>query len=157
MKRLCALVLTVLIAGCAPTSQTADLRQIAVSPESMQQVSDDYGYSQTVQVGSTIWVSGQAGFGPDGIPASVEAQSRLAFQNLQLVLEAAGSSLDDIVELTTYHVSMDELPAFASVKAEFIQAPYPAWTAVEVSGLAEPELRVEIRATAVAGSGSRLP
>lgn len=121
----------------------------------MQQVSDDYGYSQTVRVGTTIWVSGQAGFGPEGIPESVEAQSRLAFQNLQLALEAAGSSLDDIVELTTYHVSMDELAAFMGVKAEFIRAPYPAWTALEVSGLAEPALRVEIRATAVVGSGAR--
>lgn len=121
----------------------------------MQQVSDGYGYSQTVRVGSTIWVSGQAGFGPEGIPASVADQSRLAFQNLQLVLEAAGSSLDDIVELTTYHVSMDELPAFMEAKNRFIQAPYPAWTAVQVAGLAEPALRVEIRATAVIGSGAR--
>ncbi len=51
----------------------------------MQQFSDDYGYAQTVRVGSTIWVSGQSGFGPEGIPASVEDQSRLAFENLHLV------------------------------------------------------------------------
>ena len=121
----------------------------------MQQFSDDYGYAQTVRVGSTIWVSGQSGFGPEGIPASVEDQSRLAFENLQLVLEAAGASLDDIVALTTYHVSMDELAAFMGVKSEFIRAPYPAWTAVEVAGLAEPALRVEIQAVAVIGSGSR--
>jgi len=147
------LLLAALIAGCAPSSRTTDNRQIAASPPSMQQVSDDYGYSQTVRVGSTIWVSGQAGFGPEGIPASVEDQSRLAFQNLQLVLEAAGASLNDIVALTTYHTSMDELAGFMSVKAEFIEAPYPAWTAVEVSGLAEPALRVEIQAVAVIGSG----
>ncbi|GAB5537468.1 MAG: RidA family protein [Rubricoccaceae bacterium] len=121
----------------------------------MQQVSDDYGYSQTVRVGATVWVSGQAGFGPVGIPDSIEDQSRLAFQNLQLVLEAAGASLDDIVEMTTYHTSMDELAGFMSVKSEFIRAPFPAWTAVEVSGLAEPALKVEIQATAVIGSGSR--
>lgn len=121
----------------------------------MQEVSDTYGYSQTVRVGSTIWVSGQAGFGPEGIPASVEEQSQLAFRNLQLVLEAAGASLDDIVEMTTYHTSMDELAGFMGVKSEFIQAPYPAWTAVEVAGLAEPALKVEIKATAVIGSGAR--
>ena len=52
-----------------------------------------------------VRLGGMLGFGPEGIPESIEEQSRLAFQNLQLVLEAAGASLDDIVEMTTYHTS----------------------------------------------------
>lgn len=150
MRYVASLFLLAVLIGRAPSTP-----KVSVSPPSMQEVSDTYGYAQTVRVGSTVWVSGQAGFGPNGIPESVEDQSRLAFENLLLVLNAAGASLDDIVELTTYHTSMNELPAFMAAKNAFIRAPYPAWTAVEVAGLAEPALKVEIKAVAVIGSGGR--
>ena len=119
----------------------------------MQDVSDALQFSQAVRVGRTVWVSGQVGYGTEGIPAGVEAQARLAFDNLALVLDEAGASLGDVVELTTYHVSMTDLDAFSTVKAQYVKAPFPAWTAVEVSGLAEPGLLVEVQAVAVVGSG----
>ncbi|MFH9424217.1 Rid family hydrolase [Streptomyces sp. NPDC017529] len=71
------------------------------------------------------------------------------------VLEAAGASLDDIVELTTFHTDLrGDAEAFSRVKDEYITAPYPSWTAVGVTQLALPELLVEICAVAVAGSGN---
>ena len=70
------------------------------------------------------------------------------------VLEAAGSSLEDIVELVTYHTSMGDIREFARVKAEFISKNYPAWTALGITKLAFPQLLVEIKATAVIGSGA---
>lgn len=121
----------------------------------MQAVSESLEFSQAVRVGPTVWVSGQVGYGAEGIPESVEAQSRLAFENLRAVLAEAGATLADVVELTTYHVSMDDFGAFAAVKSEFVDAPFPAWTAVGVEALAEPGLLVEIRAVAVVGSGGR--
>ena len=120
----------------------------------MQEVSTALQFSQAVRVGDMVWVSGQVGFGADGIPESAADQARVAFENLAFVLAEAGASLDDIVDLTTYHVSMDDFGAFMAVKSEFIAAPFPAWTAVGVSGLAEPSLLVEIKAVAVVGSGS---
>ncbi len=70
------------------------------------------------------------------------------------MLEEAGGSLADIVDLVTYHLSMDDLHAFGGVKAEFIREDFPSWTVVGVSALALPELLVEVKATAVIGSSS---
>lgn len=103
-------------------------------------------------MGDTVWISGQLGIGPDGkAGATIEDQTRLAFQNLARVLEAAGGTLADVVELITYHLAMDDLPKVAAVKAEFISQDFPAWTAVGVTQLALPETLIEVKATAVIG------
>ena len=77
----------------------------------------------------------------------------MAFQNVARVLETAGGAMADVVELTTYHIAMDDLPAVAAVKAEFFPRDYPAWTAVGVTQLALPEMLIEVKVTAVIGSG----
>ena len=80
-------------------------------------------------------------------------QARLAFEGLKRTLAAAGATLGDVVELTTFHIDLrGELQQFAKVKDEYLPRNYPAWTAVGVTQLALPDLRVEIRAVAVAGS-----
>jgi enamine deaminase RidA (YjgF/YER057c/UK114 family) len=84
----------------------------------------------------------------------IEAQSRLAFQNLQKVISEAGGSLEDVVELVTFHTSMADMKVFSKVKSEFFPENYPAWTAVGVTELALPSLLIEVRATAVIGSGA---
>lgn len=87
-------------------------------------------------VGKTLWVSGQMGIGADGkAGATVEEQTRLAFQNLQRVLEAAGGTMADVVKLTTYHLAMDDLPKVGAVKGEFIPQDFPTWTAVGCASL----------------------
>jgi len=123
-----------------------------INPPGTEALYKNWHFSQAVQQGDTVWVSGQVGFGKDGTPEDLESQARIAFQNLERVLAAAGATLKDIVELVTYHVDMD-LGTFGRVKDEFIPEDYPAWTVVGVTALALPELKVEIRATAVIGSG----
>ena len=82
------------------------------------------------------------------------AQARLAFEGLKRTLAETGASLEDVVELTTFHIDLRcEMEQFASVKDEYFPRDYPAWTAVGVTQLALPELRVEVRAVAIAGSG----
>jgi enamine deaminase RidA (YjgF/YER057c/UK114 family) len=105
-------------------------------------------------VGDTIWVSGQVGIDDALFPArGMTAQARLAFRGLKRALHAAGASLADVVELMTFHVDLrGEMEEFAQVKDEFFPRDYPAWTAVGVTQFALPELRIEIRAVAVAGS-----
>ena len=61
--------------------------------------------------------------------------------------------MDDIVNLVTYHKNMDDLIKFAALKDEFLPEHYPPWTVVGVNTLALPELLIEIRVTAVIGSG----
>ncbi len=129
-------------------------KQTLINPPGSEKVYEKLQFSQAVQVGDTIWVSGQVGMDATGmVDGGIEAQARLAFQNLQHVLEAAGSSLDDIVELVSYHTSMNGIRDFGKVKATFITKNYPAWTAVGVTELVFPQLLVEIKATAVIGSG----
>jgi enamine deaminase RidA (YjgF/YER057c/UK114 family) len=68
-------------------------------------------------------------------------------------LASAGATLDDVLELTTFYIDLrGELEQFAKVKNQYLPRDYPAWTAVGVTQLAPPELRVEIRAVVVAGS-----
>ncbi len=131
------------------------LRRQSINPPGTEKMYDRLHFSQATRVGDTIWVSGQVGIDATMTAGKgMEAQARLAFQALQSVLEAAGASLADVVELTTFHTDLrGEMRAFARVKDEFFPDRYPSWTAVGVTQLALPELSVEIRAVAVAGCG----
>ena len=147
MRILIILVFTML-SGCVANTAEPQVYQEHIELESTREFAAEVGYSEAVRVGNTLWVSGQVGFDAEG----VTAQSRLAFENLERVLTEAGSSLDDIVELTSYHLSEEGFVEFMAVKSEFIKAPYPAWTAIEVNSLLEPSLLVEVKAVAVIGS-----
>ena len=131
------------------------MKRVLVNPKETQPMYDAYHFSQANRVGDTIWVSGQVGIDAKLTPASgMAAQAQLAFEGLKRTLAAAGASLDDVAELMTFHIDLrGEMEAFAKVKDEYFPRDYPAWTAVGVTQLALPELRIEIRAVAIAGSG----
>src|SRR5207245_5513301 len=124
----------------------------AIIPDRMRTTADAYQSSPAVSVagGRLIFVSGQVGGAEAGQPiADPEAQFVAAIENLREILEAAGGTLADVVEITTYFTSIADLPVFANVKERFFTTtPYPAWTAIGVNELALPGLRVEIKATA---------
>ena len=124
----------------------------AIIPDGMRMTADAYQISPAVSVagGRLVFVSGQAGSDDAGQAiADPEAQFAAAIENLREILEAAGGTLADVVELTTYFISIGDLPVFAKVKERFFTTPpYPAWTAIGVNELALPGLRVEIKATA---------
>ena len=125
-----------------------------INTPSTQALYDAFHFPQATRVGNTIWVSGQVGMDAAMKPGKgMEEQAQLAFQNLQSVLEAAGATLADVVELVTFHTDLrGELRDFSKVKDTFFAENYPSWTAVGVTQLAMHEFRVEIRAVAVAGS-----
>ncbi|GAB3630045.1 transmembrane protein [Pandoraea terrae] len=127
----------------------------SIIPPPFQAWYDAYHFSPATRVGDTIWVSGQVGIGADGKPGEgMQAQARIAFESLKMVVEAAGASLADVAELTTFHTDLrGEMESFAPVKDEYFPNRYPSWTAVGVTQLALPELCIEIRAVAVAGCG----
>jgi enamine deaminase RidA (YjgF/YER057c/UK114 family) len=133
------------------------IRRQSIIPAPFQAFHDTYHFSPATRVGDTIWVSGQVGIDAEMKPGDgVKAQARLAFEALKAVLEAAGASLADVVELTTFHTDLQrDVAAFMAVKDEYIAPGYPSWTAVGVTELALPGLCIEIRAVAVAGCGGR--
>jgi len=137
-----------------PPARAMQQERVIVNPPGTEEIYRTRQFAQAVRVGDILWVSGQVGRDRNGrVAEDVETQCRLAFERLRDVLTAAGGSLDDVVEIVTFHTSMDDFPVFRRVKAEFLTGDYPAWTAVGVPELALPEFRIEIKATAVIGSG----
>ena len=118
-----------------------------------EEMYDRFHFAPAFRVGSTIYVSGVIGQGPDGhAPESVEEEFAAVFAQLGATLEAAGSSLGDIVELTSFHVDMKNVREFMKAKDQAIDKPYPAWTAIGCTGLVDPGARVEVKVTAVLSS-----
>lgn len=129
-------------------------KKVLINPPGTEEIYKRMKFSQATRVGDMVWVSGQIGMDEKGvIGEGVEVQARQAFKNLEHVLAEAGAALADIVELMTFHTSMNDMRGFFKVKAKFIPENYPAWTAVEVKGLVLPQLLIEIKAIAVIGSG----
>jgi len=114
-------------------------------------------YTPVVKIGDRVIVS--------GIPAAEgdtdEAKIRWMFEQLKAHLEAAGASLEDVVELTSFHVSTDHqdfrrrVEPVLKVHREFFKDHYPAWTAVGTTALFSSDAPVEMRAEAIIGSGRR--
>ncbi|HWV05754.1 endoribonuclease L-PSP [Burkholderiaceae bacterium 26] len=133
----------------------ASNKRQSIVPAPFQGHYDAYHFSPATRVGDMVWVSGQVGVDADMKPAEgMHAQAQIAFKHLKLVLEEAGASLVDVVELTTFHTDLHgDIDAFIAVKDQYFPSRYPSWSAVGVTQLALPGLLIEIRAMAVAGSG----
>ena len=96
-------------------------------------------YSAAIRSGDLLFVSGQVGSREDGTPEpDFERQVRLAYDNLTAVLRAAGASLDDVVDVTTFHTDpATQIETVMKVREAVLGgAPYPNWTAVGVNWLA---------------------
>jgi len=122
----------------------------SVVPRGMEAVYNDIHYSPAVRVGRTIYISGQIGRDEElAVVEDSEAQIVQAFENLKKVVEAAGATLNDIVDLTTFHTDMRDLGLFMKVRDRYLTKDYPAWTAIGVAALGGvPGLIVEIKAIA---------
>jgi 2-iminobutanoate/2-iminopropanoate deaminase len=104
-------------------------------------------FSPVVASGDTVWTAGQIGADADGHYAEgIEAQTRLALQNLRLCLEAAGCTLRDVVKVNAYLTDMESFAPYNAVYREVFQPPYPARTTVGAA--LAPGLLVEIEAVA---------
>jgi enamine deaminase RidA (YjgF/YER057c/UK114 family) len=124
----------------------------AVIPKGMESVYEKIRYAPAVRVGNTLYVSGQIGRDASmRLVEGREAQMVQAFENLKAVLAAAGGSLRDVVDLTTFHTDMRDLPLFMRVRDRYLETdPLPAWTAVGAHMLGgEAGYIVEIKAVAV--------
>ena len=108
-------------------------------------------YSQAIEANGMIFASGQIPIDPASGQlqmGTIEEQTRLVLTNLKAVLEAGGSSLDNVVKCTVFLQDMDDFSQMNAVYAEFFQAPYPARAAVQVARLPR-DVKVEIEAIAV--------
>lgn len=95
-------------------------------------------YSQAIVHGDTVYVSGQGPADPDSREVEVESiedQTAQTLENIGAILEAAGSSLDNVVKANVYVTDMDNYEAVNEMYAEYMSEPFPARCAVEVSDL----------------------
>ncbi len=111
------------------------------------------GWSHAVKAGNTIYLAGMVGFDKQRniVAGGFEAQTVKTFENIKLILEAAGASLKDVVKMTVYVTDMKNIIKFREIRARYFSPPMPASTGIEVSRLVLPELLVEIEAIAVVG------
>ncbi|EMA46570.1 RidA family protein [Halobiforma nitratireducens] len=107
-------------------------------------------FSQGVVDDGRVYVSGQGPIDPetgDIIEGDIEAETHRTMKNLGAVLEAAGSSLDDVVKATVFVQDMDDYDAINDVYRSYLSEPYPARSAVQVEELPV-DIGVEIEVVA---------
>ncbi|EPL6455019.1 MULTISPECIES: RidA family protein [Providencia] len=122
-----------------------------IIPKSMEKLAQRAGYAPAVLVGDTLYCAGQVGRTADlQVIDDPEAQFQACWENLRLVLNEAGFTFHDIVEMTTFHVEMKKhMDIFRRVKDAVFPRGECAWTCIGVSELAHPGLLVEIKCIAV--------
>ena len=108
-------------------------------------------YSAGVRAGHLIFTAGQIGLDPltaEVVPGGIQAETRQVFRNLQGILEAAGSSLQEIVKTTVFLRDMNDFAQMNTIYAEFFYQDYPARSTIQVSALPK-GVAVEIEAIAL--------
>lgn len=109
-----------------------------VFPAGRQALYERNRYSPAVRSNGFLFVSGQVGSREDGSPeADLQTQVRRAFTNLNAILEAAGASFDDVVDVTVFIVDpAEKFETIWKVVPEFWgQAPHPTLTGIGVTWL----------------------
>ena len=109
-----------------------------IFPPGRHALYDTNRYSPAIRSNGFMFVSGQVGSRPDGSPEpDLQAQVRLAFANLNAILDAAGCSFADVVDVTVFIVDPEKkFEAIWAVVQEFWgEAPFPTVTAVGVTWL----------------------
>jgi 2-iminobutanoate/2-iminopropanoate deaminase len=108
-------------------------------------------YSPAIVANGMVFTAGQTGTDPATkklVDGGIEAQTRQVLNNIKAVLEAAGTSLDNVVKTTVFLADMNDFAAMNAVYGEFFPEPYPARSTVQVARLPGDAL-VEIETIAV--------
>jgi reactive intermediate/imine deaminase len=151
MKRFSFLVALSFLAACAagenPRPAPAQRRVISTNRAPAAIAS----YSQAIQVGETLYLAGQIGLDPatrELVPGGLQAEARRALDNCKAILEAAGFTLADVVQVQVFLADVGDYAAFNEVYSGYFPPPAPARAAVAVAALPR-GARVEVLMTAV--------
>ncbi len=126
-----------------------------IIPPGMENIVERFHYAPGVLVGGTLYVSGQVGRDENlQVVADKEAQFDQCFRNIKKVLDAAGFTFADVVELESWFLNFPgDLAIFMQVKDRWLAGPiYPTWTGFGVSSFSMPGIVCEVKVTAVRGT-----
>lgn len=123
------------------------IKREAIFPADRHALYTAHRYSAAVRSGDLLFVSGQVGSRADGSPEpDFERQVKLAFENLNAVLKAAGATFEDVIDVTSFHTDpQSQFETFMAIRETFLgEAPYPTWTAVGVNWLAGFDFEIKV-------------
>jgi len=86
-------------------------------------------YNQAIVAGNTIYVAGQGPIDPKTgkvVIGTIEEQATLTFENIKAILDAAGSSLSDVVQVTAYLADLGDFSKYNEIYKKYFTEPYPA-------------------------------
>jgi len=132
--------------ACANLAVNA--KEIIASPNAAKAIGP---YSQAVKLGNTLYLSGQLGLDPKTgkfVEGGFEAQARQALKNQQAILEDAGFSLEDVVQVQVFVTDLENYKFFNGIYQEFFKSDFPARAVLEVSRIPADGL-IEIMMVAV--------
>jgi len=126
--------------------------QFFVTPGYGERLLKAHHYSQAVRIGNRIETSGQGGWNDEWeFPQSLEDEITQAFHNLTRTLETAGAGWEHVIHVNSYHV--DFAPEVNDIMTRLFRQHMPGhapiWTLLGVAKLGDPNMRVEIRVTAI--------
>ncbi|MBR3870974.1 MAG: RidA family protein [Clostridia bacterium] len=106
-------------------------------------------YSQAMVINNMVFTSGQIPVDPatGDIPEGIEAQTNQALTNVKNLLEAAGTSIDNVVKTTVFIQNMSDFSVINEIYQSYFSEPYPARSCVEVAKLPKGVL-IEVEAIA---------
>ncbi|MGH8728408.1 MAG: RidA family protein [Burkholderiales bacterium] len=129
------------------------IERITIDPDPYE----PFRLAQGYRAGDFLFISGQAAIDASGRIVGIgdfDAQAQQAFENLDRVLRAGGSSLKNVIKVTIFLTDMSNFDKIVELRGKWFTAPYPADTIVEVSSLYSPEAMIEIEAIAAVDSAA---
>jgi enamine deaminase RidA (YjgF/YER057c/UK114 family) len=112
-----------------------DAKVIMPDDPKLLQLWESWGFCDAIVTGDTVYLSGVVA-GPREGETDLTLGYTRAFERIGTILEKAGASWDDVVDITSFHTDLTtQMPAITAVKNRFIKAPFPAWTAIQVARL----------------------
>ena len=128
-------LLTVSASTPALAGARQDARVLMAPDPALLKIEQDWGFSDAIVTGDTIYLSGVVAGVREG-ETDLQIGYTRAFDRIGAILKNAGASWDDVVEITSFHTDLTtQMPAIVAVKNRYVQPPFPAWTAIQVSRL----------------------
>jgi enamine deaminase RidA (YjgF/YER057c/UK114 family) len=148
VKRAVGLFATAFLFTAAYGGARDEARVVMPDNPDARKLRDAWGFSDAIVIDNTVYLSGVVASTKDGDQGLEDAYDR-AFGKLGSILAKAGASWDDVIDITSFHTDLKtQMPAIVAVKNRYVHAPFPAWTAIEVSRLIPDKGITEIKLVA---------